>query len=165
MAELSITQVPSAKTGMLIRKPVADVFEALVDPDITRKFWFTKGSGRLVTGKKVRWDWEMYDVSVEVRAKVIEPNERIVIEWPGYSGPTTVEWKFTPRNDGTTFVSVTESGFTGTGDELVKYVADSTQGFTLTLAGMKAWLEHDVWLNLVADRYPAGLEKELAHEA
>jgi uncharacterized protein YndB with AHSA1/START domain len=86
----------------------------------------------------------------------IEPNERIVIEWPGYSGPTTVEWKFTPRDDGT-FVSVTESGFSGTGDELVKYVADSTQGFTLTLAGMKALLEHDVRLNLVADRYPGGL--------
>lgn len=75
MAQLSITQMPCAKTGMLIRKPVADVFEALVDPEITRKFWFTKGSGRLVTGRKVRWDWEMYDVSVEVRAKVIEPNE------------------------------------------------------------------------------------------
>ena len=32
---------------MLIRKPVAEVFEAFVDPDITAKFWFTKGSGRL----------------------------------------------------------------------------------------------------------------------
>jgi hypothetical protein len=36
-------------------------------------------------------------------------------------------------------------------------VADSTQGFTLTLAGMKALLEHDARLNLVADRYPGGL--------
>jgi uncharacterized protein YndB with AHSA1/START domain len=155
MTALNITQVPSATTGMLIRKPVGDVFEALVDPEITRKFWFTKGSGRLETGKQVRWDWEMYDVSIQVKAKAIEPNERIVIEWPGYSGPTIVEWKFTPRNDGT-FVSVTESGFSGTGDELVKYVADSTQGFTLTLAGMKALLEHGVRLNLVADRFPDG---------
>ncbi len=30
---------------MLIRKPVAEVFEAFVNPDITSKFWFTKGSG------------------------------------------------------------------------------------------------------------------------
>jgi uncharacterized protein YndB with AHSA1/START domain len=164
MAELSITQLPTAQTGMLIRKPVGEVFEALVDPEITRKFWFTKGSGRLETGKQVRWDWEMYDVSIQVQAKAVEPNERIVIEWPGYSGPTTVEWTFTPRNDGT-FVSVTESGFTGTGDELIRYVADSTQGFTLTLAGLKALLEHDVRLNLVADRFPGGPGKELEHEA
>jgi hypothetical protein len=59
-----------------------------------------------------------------------------------------------PLNDGNTFVKVTESGFTGTGDQLVKYVVDSTQGFTLMLAGLKALLEHGVRLNLVGDRYP-----------
>jgi uncharacterized protein YndB with AHSA1/START domain len=159
MDNLQLKQVPIAKTGMLIRKPVADVFEAFVNPDITTKFWFTKGSGRLEIGKQVQWDWEMYDVSIKVTAKAIEPNKRIVIEWPGYSGPTTVEWMFAPQNDGTTFVSVTEAGFTGDGDELVKYVADSTQGFTLMLAGLKALLEHNVRLNLVADRYPKGIEE------
>ncbi|EHK53368.1 activator of Hsp90 ATPase 1 family protein [Mesorhizobium alhagi CCNWXJ12-2] len=35
---------------MLIRKPVEEVFEAIVNPDITTKFWFSKGSGRLETG-------------------------------------------------------------------------------------------------------------------
>jgi uncharacterized protein YndB with AHSA1/START domain len=29
------------------------VFEAFVDPAITSKFWFTKGSGRLETGKQM----------------------------------------------------------------------------------------------------------------
>jgi uncharacterized protein YndB with AHSA1/START domain len=159
MDTLQLKQAPAAKTGMLIRKPVADVFEAIVNPDITTKFWFTKGSGRLEVGKTVQWDWEMYDVSVQVTPKIIEPNKRIVIEWPGYSGPTTVEWTFMPQKDGTTFVSVTEAGFKGSGDELVKYVADSTQGFTLMLAGLKAFLEHKVRLNLTADRYPKGIEQ------
>lgn len=36
-------------TGMLIRRPVMDVFEAFIDPDITTTFWFTKSSGRLET--------------------------------------------------------------------------------------------------------------------
>jgi hypothetical protein len=40
----------------------------------------------------------------------------------------------------------------------VRQVADSTQGFTLVLAGLKALLEHDVRLNLVGDRFPEGLE-------
>jgi uncharacterized protein YndB with AHSA1/START domain len=44
---------------MLIRKPVAEVFEAFVNPDITTKFWFTKSSGRLEAGKQVQWEWEM----------------------------------------------------------------------------------------------------------
>src|SRR5262245_33755764 len=87
---------PTATTGMLIRRPVGEVFEAISDPAITSKFWFSKGSGRLERGKRVQWDWEMYDVSIQVTPKIVEPNRRIVIEWPGYSGPTTVEWTFTP---------------------------------------------------------------------
>jgi uncharacterized protein YndB with AHSA1/START domain len=159
MDNLQLNQIPITKTGMLIRKPVADVFEAFINPDITTKFWFTKGSGRLEVGKQVQWDWEMYGISIPVTAKAIEPNKRIMIEWPGYSSPTTVEWIFAPQNDGTTFVSITESGFTGDGDELVKHVTGSTQGFTLVLAGLKALLEHNVRLNLVADRFPKGIEE------
>ena len=87
----------------------------------------------------------------------IEPNKRIAIEWPGYSGTTTVEWLFTSLADGTTFVDVTERGFTGDGDALVKQATDSTQGFSLMLAGLKAYLEYGVRLELVADRYPAGI--------
>jgi uncharacterized protein YndB with AHSA1/START domain len=101
----------------------------------------------------------MYDISVPVNVKTVEPNKRIVITWPGDSSLTTVEWEFAPQADGTTFVRITESGFTGGGDELVKQVADSTQGFTLVLAGLKAFLEHNIRLNLVADRYPRGIEE------
>jgi hypothetical protein len=78
----------------------------------------------------------------------------------GIQATHPVEWTFAPQKSGTTFVRVTESGFIGTGDELTKYVADSTQGFTLMLAGLKAFLEHDVRLNLTADRYPAGVDEQ-----
>jgi uncharacterized protein YndB with AHSA1/START domain len=159
MDNLQLTQAPVSKTGMLIRRTVADVFEAFISPEFTTKFWFTKSSGRLEAGRQIRWEWEMYNVSALVTVKVIEPNQRIVIEWPGYSGPSTVEWIFAPQKDGTTFVSITETGFTGNGDELMKQLADSTQGFTLVLAGLKALLEHNVQLNLVADRYPEGIDQ------
>ena len=159
MDNLQLTQVPISKTGMLIRRPVEDVFEAFISPEITTKFWFTKSSGRLEAGRQIQWEWEMYNVSAVVTVKAIEQHKRIVIGWPGYSGPSMVEWIFAPQKDGRTFVHITEAGFTGNGDELVKQVADSTQGFTLVLAGLKALLEHNVQLNLVADRYPEGIEQ------
>ena len=159
MDNLQLTQVPVSKTGTLIRKPVAEVFEAFVDPEVTTKFWFTKSSGRLEAGRQVQWDWKMYNISIPVTPKIIEPDQRILIEWPGYTGPTTVEWTFAAQEDGTTFVSITEAGFSGDGDELVKHVTDSTQGFTLVLAGLKTFLEHNIKLNLVADRYPEGIEE------
>jgi uncharacterized protein YndB with AHSA1/START domain len=158
--DLQLTRVPVTETGMLIRRPVADVFEAILNPEITTKFWFTRSSGRLEVSRPVRWDWEMYDVSIQVTPKAIERNRRIVIEWPGYSGPTTVEWTFAAQTDDTTFVRVTESGFTGTGDQLVKFVADSTQGFALMLAGLKALLEYGIRLDLDRDRYPKGIDEK-----
>ncbi len=156
---MRIKNAPFSKAEMLIRKPVAEVFEAFVDPAVTSKFWFTKGSGRLEVGKQITWDWEMYDFSVQVSVKAIEENKRILIEWPGHGTPTTVEWVFTPRADKTTFVSVTETGFSGDGDEVVKQAIDSTEGFTLVLAGLKALLEHNIILNLVSDRFPDALVK------
>jgi uncharacterized protein YndB with AHSA1/START domain len=159
MEKLELTQTPVMKTAMLIRKPAREVFEAFVDPSITTKFWFTKGSGRLEVGKTIEWSWEMFGVSAGVVAKVLEPGKRIEIEWPSDNGMTHVEWRFEAQRDGTTFVRVQETGFQGDGDSLVKQVADSTQGFSLVLAGAKAFLEHGLQLNLVADRYPKGVEK------
>jgi uncharacterized protein YndB with AHSA1/START domain len=143
-----------AKAEMLILRPVSEVFEAFVNPEITTRFWFTKSSGRLEAGKEIQWDWEMYNASVQIAVKVIEENKRILIEWP-----TAVEWIFTPRADNTTFVSITNIGFNGYRDEIVKQAIDSTEGFTLVLSGLKALLEYNIILNLVRDRFPEVLKE------
>ena len=78
---MKLERALSARTAMLIRKPVAEVFRAFVDPAITSQFWFTRGSGRLEAGKQIRWDWEMYGHSVQVSVKAVEPDKRILIEW------------------------------------------------------------------------------------
>ncbi len=153
MENLQLTQMPVTKTAMLIRRPAAEVFEAFINPAITSKFWFTRGSGRLEQGKEVQWDWEMYNFSTQVSVKAIEENKRILIEWSGY-GTTMIEWIFTAPSENTTFVSITNTGFSGNGDELVNQAISSTEGFTFVLSGLKAFLEHNIILNLVADRHP-----------
>lgn len=145
---------PIAKAALLIRAPVSQVFEAFVDPAITSKFWFTQGSGRLETGKQVRWDWEMYGASAQVNVIAVEQDKRILIEWGDEGDTTTVEWTFTSRPDNATFVRVTNTGFRGDRDEIVKQAIGSTEGFTLVLAALKALLEHNLRLNLVADHSP-----------
>lgn len=149
--------MPMARAEMLFRRPVSEVFEAFVDPAITSRFWFSRGSGRLELGKQIRWDWEMYDFSVQVEVKTLERNRRILIEWSAYGEPTTVEWVFTARADNTTFVSVTNAGFRGDADAIVKQAIGATEGFAFVLAGAKALLEHNVILNLVPDRFPDGV--------
>lgn len=148
-----------AKAEMLIRKPVSIVFEALVNPDITTRFWFTKSSGKLEPGKQVTWTWEMYDHSETVSVKTVEPNEKIVVEWGTGEDRTMIEWAFTTFGEDSTFVSVINGPFRGETEKIVSLVRDATEGFALMLAGLKAWLEHTIQLNLVGDRFPNGLEE------
>ena len=147
----TLNQIPVVKAEMLIRRPVEEVFEAFIDPSITTKFWFTKSSGRLEEGKKIRWDWEMYGVGDELSVKEIDQNRLIRIEW---SDGTKVEWNFTSRKDNQTFVSITNTGFSGSGDEMTAQAIDSMGGYTMVLCGLKALLEHNVILNLVSDKAP-----------
>lgn len=147
-------EAPVAKAQMLIRKPVADVFEALVNPEITKRFWFTKSSGRVTAGQKLRWDWEMYGVGTDVDVKDVEENKRILIEWNGPENPSSVEWTFDAQAADRTFVVVKNFGFSGDADKTVAEALDSTGGFSFLLAALKAFLEHGIELKVVEDHAP-----------
>lgn len=147
----NLNEISTVNVGMLIRKPVEEVFEAFIDPTITTKFWFTKSNGRLEKGKRIRWDWEMYGVSAELEVKEIEQSKRILIQ---FDDETIVEWLFTARESEGTYVTIINYGFKGDSTEIVNQVIDSTGGYTTVLCGLKALLEHNVKLNLVADKFP-----------
>jgi uncharacterized protein YndB with AHSA1/START domain len=148
---------PVAHAELLIRKPVAEVFEAFADPDITTRFWFTHSTGRLCEAQRVTWEWRMFGVSTDVRVLELVQDERIVMEWGGPAEPTLVEWSVRPR-EGATPVIVNQHGFGGDPARQVAAALDATEGFTLVLAGAKAWLEHGLQLDLVAARHPDGVQ-------
>lgn len=74
---LQLTKAPPADTGLLIRRSPHDVFEALADPSITTRFWYTKSTGRMVEGAELTWEWEMYGVSGKVWVKEVQADRRI----------------------------------------------------------------------------------------
>ncbi len=146
-------QSATVECQMMVRKPVATVFQAFIDPAVTTKFWFTQSSGKLETGKTVTWEWEMYNVSSDVLVKEIIPNQKISIEWDN-TPVTTVDFEFTALSADTTYVVIKNYGFHQTGDELIQAIKDNTGGFTTVLDGLKAWLEFGIELNLVRDKFP-----------
>ena len=148
---------PTGETAMLIRRPVAEVFEAFINPDITTKFWFTKSTGKLEKDKEIVWTWEMYGVSSNVVVKDIILNSKIEIEWGGATDDRLrVEWTFETIEENTTFVTIVMDGFTGDLESLLAKVSGTVGGFCWVLAGLKAYLEYHIQLNLVGDRFPKG---------
>ena len=145
------TTIPTVETQMLIRKPALEVFQAFIDPNVTTNFWFTKSSGQLEVGKKLLWEWEMYGATATVLVKEIIPNNLIQIEWGDPA--TAVDFEFTALAEDTTYVVIKNYGFTETGDALIQAINDNTGGFTTVLDGLKAYLEHNIKLNLIADKF------------
>ncbi|HEX6983197.1 MAG TPA: SRPBCC family protein [Balneolaceae bacterium] len=146
-----------AKSEMLIRKPVSKVFEALANPEITSKFWFTEGSARLEAGKTVEWTWGQFGVQAIITVTEVKRNELIQFQWPSgekESDFRTVEISFESKSDQTTFVHVVERGFDKDEENLIEQVAGQTEGWALVLSALKAWLEHGINLNLISDHKP-----------
>ena len=148
---------PQVEVQMLIRKPASMVFQAFIDPAITVHFWFTKSSGILEVGKIITWTWEMYGASRDVLVKEIITDKKINVEWG--TPATTVVFEFTALTPDTTYVVIKNMGFTQVGEELIDAIKDNTGGFTTVLDGLKAYLEHDIQLNLIADKYPKAIIK------
>ena len=137
---------------MLIKKPAQMVFDAFIDPEITKNFWFSKGSGPLEVGKTIIWDWEMYGVSTKVHVKEIVSPKKISIEWD--DPVTTVDFEFNAWSEDATYVEIRNYGFELEGEELIEFIKDNTGGFTTVLDGLKAYLEHNIKLNLIGDKFP-----------
>ncbi|AZA59772.1 SRPBCC family protein [Chryseobacterium indoltheticum] len=137
---------------MLIRKPIQEVFEAFINPEITTNFWFTKSTGKLEEGKTITWEWEMYGAKSEVKVLQIIPNQLIKTEWGLFSN--NVDYEFKEMEKGT-LVVIKSYGYSETGDELLSVINDNTGGFTTVLDGCKAYLEHGINLRLIEDKFPS----------
>ncbi|WP_294328826.1 SRPBCC family protein [uncultured Chryseobacterium sp.] len=137
---------------MLIRKPIEDVFEAFINPEVTTNFWFTKSTGKLEEGKTVTWEWEMYGVKNVVNVHQIILNQLIKTEWGEPS--VNVDYEFKTMENGT-LVVIKSYGFSQTGEDLLRQINDNTGGFTTVLDGCKAYLEYGINLRLIEDKFPS----------
>jgi len=125
-----------------ILKPLAEVFDAVVDHRKLSRYFITGASGPLAAGRVI---WEFGDVGVKVPIDVleVEPERRIVLQSSAL-GPTirtTIE--FTPDGPGATVVTVTESKFPLTADG-VKLALGQNAGWTHTLCGLKAYVQFGI---------------------
>lgn len=150
---MELQETPTADAGMLIRRPVEEVFQAFTNPETTTQFWFTRSTGPLEPGATVTWYWDPHEASAEVRVTKMRSDEYLQIQWGDFPNRcSTVDWAFEARTSDTTYVSVQNHGFSGTDDEVVAQALDASGGFALTFAAAKAYLEHGIDLRIVEDR-------------
>lgn len=149
--ESALTALSFTVEGRVAR-PVAEVYEAVADPEQLSKYFTTGGAkGRLDAGATVTWDFHDYPGEFPVDVVAAEAPERIVVKWAGdavvdASGQNTVTFDFTPIDDGArTLVKITESAWQATPDG-AQGAFGNCMGWTGMLAALKVWLEHGIVL-------------------
>jgi uncharacterized protein YndB with AHSA1/START domain len=148
-------KTPTVEVQMLIRKPVSVVFQAMIDPAITSRFWFSRSTGSLEAGKTITWTWDMYGISTVVTVGEVIENKKVSFQWRNPA--TWVDVEFVALKEDQTYVVIKNYGFHESGEALIEVIKDSTGGFTTVLDSMKTFLEFGIQLNLVADKYPKGV--------
>jgi len=127
-----------------IGKPVAEVFHAIVDPEILSTYFTKSSSGALERGAKVTWFWPANEEEYFFVDEVI-PNEKITGHWKAWKVDYHVSTTFTfiSKEDGVTLVRITEDGFHN--DEAGRESAfGQCSGWTHMLMCLKARLEFDI---------------------
>lgn len=132
----------TAKATIGIQKPVSEVFEAIINPEIMQNYFISKGSGRMETDKEIFWSFPEFDGSYPLTTKEIIPNEKIVFIWDPKSVVTIELQKLAENN---TVIKVLEEGHTND-EKGIKWAIGQTEGWANFLACMKAWLEYGIHL-------------------
>jgi uncharacterized protein YndB with AHSA1/START domain len=132
-----------------IQKPVAEVFDAVQNPDKLSGY-FTNGgaSAPLVEGTTVEWAFE--DTPGEkigpfpVKVKKVGPNKSITFEWEGAPGrDTLVEMSFEATAQDETLVKISESGWNENQDELNRSYGNC-MGWSQMVSALKAYTEYGI---------------------
>lgn len=146
------------KVSAHISKPVAEVFEAIVDPKTLSSYFTTGGAnGRLETGATVTWDFADFPGAFPVEVIEVVDNQKIVLRWEANEGVperdapvvdagyfTTVTMDFAPLDDDTrTLVTISEGGWHETETGLAASYGNC-MGWSQMLAALKAWVEYGI---------------------
>jgi uncharacterized protein YndB with AHSA1/START domain len=128
-----------------IRKPVAEVFDAVVDPARLSGYFIQTSSGPMAPGTTVKWKFAEVAEAFDVQVREVVKNEKIVFDWPSARAgeETRVEMVFKPMDAGNTMVQISEGGWPET-EEGLKHSHGNAGGWMHMLACLKAYLEYGI---------------------
>lgn len=132
----------SASATIQIQKPIADVFNAIIDPAHMSHYFISTSSGMMHEGTKLQWQFpEFADVfPVEVLKTIV--NQEIVFVW---DKETQVRITLETMPDGSTLVKVHE-GEKNFSEKNLQWALGNTGGWMNFLDCLKAYLEYGITL-------------------
>jgi uncharacterized protein YndB with AHSA1/START domain len=136
---------PKFQVQLKIRKPVAEVFDAVVDSKKISGYFVSNASAPLVAGTTVKWRFAEVPGEHDVVVREVVQNERLVLEWGASEGGynTRIEMAFKPLDASNTMVQISESGFRDTAAG-IKSSYGNAGGWMHMMCCLKGYLEYGI---------------------
>lgn len=140
------------KVSGRISKPVAEVFEAVVNPQQLSRYFTPGGAkGRIKTGATVEWNFHDFPGACPVEVIQVDKDRQIILQWDANedrdhtsgSYKTVVTMTFEELEGSRTLVTISEEGWKETQKGLGASYGNC-HGWTQMLCSLKAYLEHGI---------------------
>ncbi len=129
-------------TKMKILKQAHEVFEAFVDPEKIKNFWFSGSSARWEENKIISLEYLEYGAKLDIEMVEVIPDKKIVFKW-GENGDEHLITIIINEIDKTSCtVKASESGWKEN-TELV-HLLGNKEGWVFMLTCLKAYMENGI---------------------
>lgn len=100
------------KVSTAVPRPIEEVFDHLVEPNLLTSYFTSEASGPLEPGKQVRWTWAGGETET-VDVETVERNCRVLFTWKAFLVDTITRVSITvvPEGDLRTVVTIEETGW------------------------------------------------------
>lgn len=134
------------KVGLQVAKPIAEVYDAIIDPDKMKNYFISESTGIMKEGEILQWSFPEFAGSFPVRIGKLEENKYISFSWNDIDGTETfVEINLEEPEPGLTFIRISEKERNN--DEVgINWLMRNTEGWANFLACLKAWMEYGIHL-------------------
>ncbi len=129
---------------MKINKPASVVYDAFVNPDRIKNFWFSKSSDVWVSGRIITLGYEEYVAEFDIEIVLTELDRKIVFNWGQGNEIRTNTITFDVISEGMTLVEVVEEGWNEDNNDLLAELLQNQTGWVYMLTCLKAYLENGV---------------------
>ncbi|MCE7067081.1 SRPBCC domain-containing protein [Dyadobacter sp. CY326] len=141
----------TARASIQIQKSPQAVYEAIVDPALMSNYFISKGSGIMEEGQTVIWRFPEFDMEFPVEIVKTEKFKQIHFIWGQGDQKALVEIALEAfKKD--TVVKIVEHE-PARNEAGISWAIGQTEGWSYFLAGLKAFLDHNVRLREGAFAY------------
>jgi len=136
-------QTLEINVAMQIGKPIAEVFEAIINPEKMSHYFISKSTGMMEESKSLIWNFPEFDFDCPVRVGKIEKDKYISYYWSMDGIELLVEMTLIERENNSTLVSISEKS-RANDESGLKWFSGNSFGWSNFLACLKAYLEYNI---------------------